>query len=44
LLSQQVASMMPRESAATRAMSATQECADCRLSQYRRALRDQLSM
>ena len=34
---------MLRESAATIAMSATQECAACRLSEYRRTLRDQYS-
>ena len=32
-----------RESAATLAMSATQECSACRLSGYRRSLKDQYS-
>lgn len=31
---------MLRESAATRAMSAAQECSSCRLSEYRRVLKD----
>ena len=35
---------MVRESAATRAMSTVQECAACRLAEYRRMVREQLSV
>ena len=43
VLTDDAGTRMLRESAATLAMSATQECAACRLSEYRRSLRDQYS-
>jgi hypothetical protein len=43
VLTDYVGTRMLRETPATIAMSGTQECAACRLSEYRRSLRDQYS-